>query len=361
MGAQPAPAPRGLGDPRGVPRAVIEWLLDPAYPSVRRLTLRRILGRAAHDPEVRELDARLADDPWVATLLAGRWRDGAGGRVRVHPYRKWGGAHWRLVALAELGVTTATPGAADALDDAFGQVVGWLLNPAHVLRVPCIDGRCRRCGSQEGNALWAACRIGLGQPEQLDALAANLIRWQWPDGGWNCDIVPEAHHSSFHESWAPLRGLVAYGQRRAPADGGGGNAAVGDAIDRAAEFFLRHRVVESERTGELANPRLGWLRWPPYWHYGLLPGLRALHEAGRVADPRVRPALERLHTARQVDGTWRPEGRWWHRPGRTADETTVELVDWGPEGEARLLTLHALEILADAPAVSTQKEVSRAW
>src|SRR5690348_5566251 len=64
---------------------------------------------------------------WVAALLAGEWRECVQGRVRVHPYKKWGGAHWRLVSLAELGVTVRTPGAGPALDEAWQQVFDWLL------------------------------------------------------------------------------------------------------------------------------------------------------------------------------------------------------------------------------------------
>ena len=338
------PAPPGA--PTRDREAVVDWLLDPAYPAVRRLTLVGLLGRDAHDPEVRELDGRLATDPWVATLLAGPWRDGARGVVRVHPYKKWGGAHWRLVPLAELGVTVRIPGAGGPIADAFASVTGWLLDPRHVRGVPRIEGRYRRCGSQEGNALWAACRLGVGAEDELDALATNLMRWQWPDGGWNCDVRPGASHSSFNESWAPLRALVAYRERRAARARGPDPAELNAAIDRAAEFFLRHRVVESERTGQLAHEALAKLRWPPYWHYGLLPGLRALQEADRLADLRVRPAVARLLALRHPDGTWHPDGRWWHpSPG---DGANVEIVDWGAGGEARMLTLHAAEVVAAA-------------
>jgi hypothetical protein len=190
----------------------------------------------------------------------------------------------------------------------------------------------------------------VGTPAQLDTLAENLLRWQWPDGGWNCDVRPSASHSSFNESWAPLRALVAYRERRSVATSrrpGGPDAAILDvAIDSAAELFLRHRVVESERTGELAHPSLAWLRWPPYWHYGLLPGLLAVRDAGRLDDSRAGPALDRLRAARRADGTWRSDGRWWARPGRGG--ANVEIVDWGTEGEARMLTLQALGILAAA-------------
>lgn len=336
-------------EPIVAPRSTIDWLLDPAFPAVQRLTLLRLLGRGVEDREVRALDRALAEDPWVARLLAGEWREGAKGRVRAHPYKKWGGAHWRLVALAELGVTAATRGARAALDDAFDETAAWLLSPEHVRNARPIDGRVRICGSKEGLALWAAATIGVGSESQLRELASHLVGWQWPDGGWNCDVRPAARHASFNESWGPLLGLAAYRGRAAPDANrrkiGDVDQAIDGAVAGAVEFLLRHRVVESERTGELANPRIGLLRWPAYWHYGLLSGLRALHEAGRLGDPRVHPALDRLRAARQPDGTWRPAGRWWGAP-RPASGSNVEIVDWGLEGEARMLTLEALEILA---------------
>jgi hypothetical protein len=280
-----------------------------------------------------ELDMTANDDlpvdAWVPALLAGEFREGVAGRVRVHPYKKWGGAHWRLVSLAELGVTVDTPGAGPALEEAWRQVVDWLF-----------DGRYRRCGSQEGNALWAASRIGLGTAAERAGLADNLQRWQWPDGGWNCDRRPSAAHSSFNESLPPLRGLVAYRTQM-----GTSTVELDTAIDRAAEFFLRHRVVESERTGALAHPRVVELAWPPYWHYGLLPGLRALREAGRLDDPRVGSALDRLEGLRGDGGRWRADRRYWRR---ARIGTGTELVSWGTAGESMMLTRQAVEVLAAA-------------
>jgi hypothetical protein len=294
---------------------------------------------------IRNLAADLEGEPavaaWIALLLGGEFRDGVDGRVRVHPYKKWGGAHWRLVSLAELGVTIATPGAREALEEAWGQVTGWLLGEDHLAGVPLIDGRYRRCGSQEGNALWAASVMSLGAETERARLAANLLRWQWPDGGWNCDRRPAAHHSSFNESLPPLRGLVAHRDRAAMS----ASPDLDAAIDRAAEFFLRHRVVESERTRETAHPRFVELAWPPYWHYGLLPGLRALGEAGRLSDPRVASALDRLEALRGDDGRWHASRRYWRR-GRTG--TGTELVTWRSDGEVMMLTQHALEVLTAA-------------
>jgi hypothetical protein len=61
-------------------------------------------------------------------------------------------------------------------------------------------------------------------------------------------------------------------------------------------------LLETERPviRRLALTRLlELLRWPSSWHYGLLPGLRALAEAGRLAEPEVVPAKRRLERLRR--------------------------------------------------------------
>ena len=60
-------------------------------------------------------------------LLRGQKRDGGFG---VHPYQKWGGAHWRLVSLVELGVPPD-----DRLRAAAEDVLGWLTGDGHRKRI----------------------------------------------------------------------------------------------------------------------------------------------------------------------------------------------------------------------------------
>jgi hypothetical protein len=245
----------------------------------------------------------------------------------VHPYGKWRGAFWRLISLAELDAGP-TPGARAAADAA----LTWLASPARLNRIHkrVIEGRTRRCASQDGRALWACRRLGIEDP-RLDTLAESLVATQWPDGGWNCDVRPEASHSSFHETWGPITGLAAYG--------------ASEATQRGAEYLLRHRAVFSERTGQVAHPVFLQLRFPPYWHYDLLAGLRTIGEAGALGDSRVTDALDLLESKRQKDGTWRCEGKWWKRPGSKG--SNVEAVDWGPAAD-ELLTERAVEVLRTA-------------
>ena len=49
---------------------VIEWLLEPDNPPVQYLTLTRLLGRPATDPEVRRARARLPDYAPTQTILS---------------------------------------------------------------------------------------------------------------------------------------------------------------------------------------------------------------------------------------------------------------------------------------------------
>src|SRR5829696_1636869 len=82
-------------------------------------------------------------------------------------------------------------------------VLDWLTSRSHRQRVQVIDGLARRCASQEGNALAVACRLGMAGDPRAELLARSLADWQWPDGGWNCDLRASGRRSSFHESLPP--------------------------------------------------------------------------------------------------------------------------------------------------------------
>jgi hypothetical protein len=246
----------------------------------------------------------------------------------VHAYGKWRGAHWRLAALVDLGVSRGHPGAVAAAE----QVLEWLASSDRLRRIHkrVIDGRVRRCASQDGLGLYNCIRVGVEDP-RLDTLAESLVETQWPDGGWNCDVRPGASHSSFNESWGPLLGLAAYGGKEAAA--------------RTADFFLLHRVYKSHRTGEPANSHILNLRYPPYWHYDVLVGLVALERSVGLDDPRTADALDYVESKRRLDGTWHAEGKWWKRPA--SNGSNVEAVDWGDAAD-ELLTERAKSVLEAA-------------
>ena len=310
----------------------IQWLLEAGDASVRYFTLTELLEMPADTPEAQAARAQILESPRVQTLLSGQLPNGGFG---VHPYQKWTGAHWRLVSLVELGIPPDEPHARLAA----GQVLNWLCGDSHRRRIPRINGLTRRCASQEGNALAVCSRLDLSGDERVQTLAASLIEWQWPGGGWNCDRRPAARHASFYESLAPLWGLIEYHQ----ATGDPGSLV---AARRAAELFLSHHVFRSDKTGEVIDPEWLRLHYPLYWRYDILQALTILSRLGPLTDPRLQDALNLIEARRLSSGQWRVEACYWRPPGKAA--SNVEVVDWGRRGPHTMLTLNALRVLKSA-------------
>ena len=326
----------------------VNWLLESDDPSIRYLTLTEILNRPSDSKEVLAAKKQIPSGPIVKTLLSGQRADGGFG---VHPYQKWTGAHWRLVSLVELGIPPGFRPAVKATD----LVLKWLLGEAHIRNVPKIDGRYRRCASQEGNALAVCSRLGLAEDPRVVKLAESLVEWQWPDGGWNCDRKEDAKHSSFNESLATLWGLVEY--YRATGDKDSLKTA-----ENAAEFFLRHRLFRSCRTGLERQPEtfhqktfrvvhlFTQLHYPLYWHCDILQELTILSRVGELDDPRTKEALDIVEKKRGPDGLWHADDYYWIMRRKPLAKTkllvsNVEVVDWGRKGPNNMITLNALRIL----------------
>jgi hypothetical protein len=301
-----------------------DWLLASKEPGVVFQAKRDLLG----EPDPPEAE-HVLDGPWVRGLLAGQKADGGFG---VGVYGKWGGAHWRLVSLVELGVPAGEPRCLAAAET----VLNWLTGKSHRAGVKAIDGLVRRCASQEGNALAVCSRLGLTGDPRVQLLAESLVAWQWPDGGWNCDKRATGRRSSFNESLAPMWGLHEYWAATA-------DDAAREAAARTAELFLDHRLFRVAGKGEPIRESFVTLHYPPYWHYDILQALVVLARMGLARDPRAADAVELVEERRLPDSRWRAGARWWKPPGSKG--SNVEVVDWG-SGPNEMITLNALRVLA---------------
>ena len=323
MATETAPPP----EVAGLDAAAVEWLLASKEPAIRALARRQLLDQDPTDDE-----RRILRGPIVRALLDGQRRDGTFGN---QAYTKWHGAHWRLVSLVELGIPAGEARAVAAADT----VLVWLTGASHRRNVPVINGLARRCGSQEGNALAVTSRLGLTGDERVRLLAASLIEWQWPDGGWNCDRTPTAHRSSFHETLPPVWGLHEYAAATGDTD-------AADAARRGAELLLEHRVFRALKSGDPIDAEWLTLHWPPYWHYDVLQAMVVLSRMGLASDPRATDAVGVIRGRRRADGRWRASSRWWKPPGGTR---AAEAVDWRVDDAAdRMVTLRALSVMRAA-------------
>ncbi len=306
--------------------SVVRALVESDEPAIRFKIRTGYLGEDPNSASMRTLRRAVADSPRVAALFTRRGRDG---RIGGPVYAKWQGAHWILASLADIGY----PSGDEALWPIRDQLhAHWLSerfycefdasskNQAYGRDgVPIMQGRHRRCASQQANALWSILTLGIADDRTHD-FVERLLHWQWPDGGWNCDKDPKASHSSFMESVLPLRALALYARLfdHAPAR---------TAATRAAEVFLERRLYLRRSDGAVMRGEFAQLHYPLYWHYDILHALRVMAEAGFIRDPRCRPALDLLASKRLPDGGWPAEKKYYR--ASTAFEHGNDYVDWG--------------------------------
>jgi hypothetical protein len=334
---------------------IIDSLLRSDEPSIRHNVMVRVLDEDPHSKKIKTLQEEIRNSPRAKALIAGRDKR----RVReAHVYAKWRGAHWTLAMLAEIGY----PGGDESLLSMRDQVLDRWLDSSFYMEfesnsagrkrdpgVPKIRGRYRRCGSQQGNALYSITRLGLAD-KRSDALAERLMHWQWPDGGWNCDRNPSADTSSFNESLHPMLGLAAHADRT-------GDKAARKAALKAAEIFLCRRLYKRRTDGTIVSPH--WLRakYPRYWHYDFLGGLVAMAELGLIKDPRCADALDLLEKKELSTGGWPAQGIFYRVSPKldwSSPHGSISLVPWGAPNPRRMnewVTANALYALKAADRI----------
>ena len=270
--------------------AVLGWLLDGDV-AVAHLATRDLLGH-----EDASLQARIATEGIGAALLAARGPEGHWGRGFYQP--KWTSSHYTLLQLREIGLSRANPEARATvelvLDTEKARDGG--LNPSApgTPSDACINGMAL------GYASWFDA-----PEERLRSVVDFLLREVVADGGFNCrHNRPGAAvtHSSVHTTVCVIEGIAGYLAS--------GAAYRADELDRArlsaAEFLLRHRLLRSERTGEVIRAEFAGLHYPARWHYDVLRGLDSLAGARIPRDERMDEALAIIRGRRRPDGRWTP-------------------------------------------------------
>lgn len=311
---------------------ILHSLLQSAEPEIRYKAAVLLSKDPAETASIRQ---QIVTSRLTTGLLAPSLPDGT---LPGHPYKKWDGAHWVLAQFADQGY----PPGEESLIPLREQVLSWLLSEYHLSTVQTINGRTRRCASMESNAIYALLMLELADA-RVDELVRRLLLWQWPDGGWNCDRNPEAHISSFHESWIPLRALSLYARLKQ-------DSTVQAASARTAELFLSRRLFRSLSSGAVMHPSFRQLAYPNYWHYTILGGLKVMAEAGFIHDPRCTEALDWLEERQLPTGGW-PATINHCRVKASSRASGIPPVSYGGVSARHLnefVTVEALEILSAA-------------
>jgi len=332
---------------------LITSLLTSDIASIRYKIRVNVLSEDPHSDSIKRLRDEIKRSPVVQALLS--QQDDGGQLVTRSVYDKWQGAHWVLATLADIGYPEGDLNLAPIRDQLQAQ---WLSEnyyqefdaPSRAAAyrktgVPVMNGRHRRCASQQANALWSILKLGLAN-EQTEAFVERLLHWQWPDGGWNCDKNPAACNSSFMESILPLRVLSLYAEQS-------GNEQVSTAVARAAEIFLKRRLFLRQRDSSIIKAEFVALHYPLYWHYDILHGLKILAEAGYINDPNCSEALELLASKHIAGGGWPADKKYY----RTSSESGngCDYVDWGGTSNRTMnpwITADALFVLKSAGMIA---------
>lgn len=316
--------------------SVNELLRSSDEPSIRYLYQRDVLGRDPLTPEMQAMQEEIRVSERVSKILTPRGEDG---RFPWDAYTKWAGAFWTLLALIEIAYPPGDTGLAPLRD----QVLEWLLSEQHLKNIRLIDGRWRRCALQEASVVLAMLKLGIVD-DRITRLVESLLKWQWPDGGWNCDKNPTANHSSFHETWIPLLALKAY------ADASGSPRAY-EAVEKASEVFLSHQLYKRKTDGAVMDDQFTRLAYPAYWHYDILAGLRVMAAVDRITDPRCTAALDLLESKRLPGGGFAADVKYYKVVDVIRKGSGFSLVEWGLTSKRTMnefVTLHTLAVLKQA-------------
>ncbi len=308
--------------------AIHAWLLE-GDAAVRWQTLRDLLD--APDEVVAKEQALVATNGWGARLLAHQDPDGRWAGALYSP--KWTSTTYTLLLLADLGLPADDPrarlGCEVLLDGARFYDGG--LNLAKTVREPetCITAMVVRLAATFGVV-----------DDRVEAARSWLLGQQLPDGGWNCETARcGSQHGSFHTTIMALEALQAWTRGPGPDD------AVEAAAAAGRDFFAAHGLYRSHRTGEVVDPAMARIVFPPGWHHDLLRGLDHFQSAGAPPDRRLADAIATLRSKRRADGTWVPNaahpGRYWftiERAGQPSRVTTLRALRvlrwWDSDGQA---------------------------
>lgn len=302
-------------------------------PALRYFALQNLFAYGSDNQEMTATRTELPNSTIIQSLCAFD--------LSLHPYHKWNGAHWRLVQLADIGYPYINP----RLQEPRAQVYAWLFSERHLKSIRSIEGRTRRCASQEANAVFSSIKLNMVD-EKTEELVNRLLRWQWPDGGWNCDKRPQASHSSFWETWTPLRALLVWEKFA------GSNSALTTAIVNAAELFLRKQLFLRETDGQAMQWEFTRLRHPSYWKYDILVGLELMKQAGKLGDQRCKAAIALLENKMGSNGAFFAEDKQFQAANSSAWHYSP--VDWGSVSTIKMnpwLTVRALSVLKAAGKV----------
>ena len=301
---------------------IIKWLLNGDV-SIQYYVHKDLLSSDSMAQQ--KLQERIERGGWGAQLLSQRQGNGHWGRGFYVP--KWTSTHYTLLDLRNIGLPRENEQARSSIKMIFNGAIGrdgGIDYSKHLKRQQsdvCIDGMVLNFASYFQQVT-----------PQLLRIIDLLLSVQMKDGGWNCEHIHGATHSSLHTTVSVLEGLLEYKQT-------GVNyrkKEVEKAEKEGVEFILEHQLYKSHRTGDTIDKKMLMLSYPSRWRYDILRVLDYFQLAEIKYDDRMNSAIEVLFKKQRKDGKWPLQMK---HPGRVH-------FDMEKAGQAsRWNTLRALRVL----------------
>ena len=299
-------------------QAMGSWLLD-SDAAIRWQVKRDLLDAPPED--VNRERSLVATTGWGKTLLDHQDAEGTWAGAIYSP--KWTSTTYTLLLLQRMGLDRDVTGAHR------GVAVLWNRAKFHNGGVNAFTSLSYPEACITSMYIKLATYFHYSSP-QVDAAVGWLLDNQLVDGGWNCNTPRTGdQHSSFHTTIVTLEALAQVQQTD--------DSTINDAVNAGQEFFLRHKLFRSHRTGKVAGQAFTKLSFPPRWHYDVLRGLDYFETENAPWDARLEDAVSLLLSKRRTDGAWpvqnKHQGKTWFDMERTG-------------GPSRWNTLRALRVLA---------------
>ncbi len=305
-----------------VPKDVLQWLLEPANPPVRYLTLTDLLDKPATAPEVRTIRARLMEYSVTSEMLS---HPDALLLDDERPYWKYDGLYWQLILLGQF--------LADGRDPRIAEAVRFVLEHRHWVQK-------HRWQCLTASLLGTLIRLGHGDhsivAEETEALARRIVE----EGGIDCS---EMGYSLLTRCFMALPKLLLCfaevpPEKRSKTVSKAIERITSDLIDKNVFVYLPGRRKEwnevlagrpknadlprgktvkewvARRREEFLTmhgsgdpgPKRGWVKFgfPLHYNSDVLEAMVGLARVGTPTDPHFDSALQVIRDKRTADGRW---------------------------------------------------------
>jgi len=297
-----------------LPAATLDWLLepDPANPGVRYFSLRQLLDRPEHDPEVVEAQAAVMRSGPVPAILASQQPEGYWQYPGPGYSTKYRGTVWQLIQLDRLGADPLDARVRAACEyvlahtqsssGGFGARGGFRQkHPPPSTTIHCLNG----------NLLAALVNLGWRTDERVQ----RAIDWQ-------ASSITGDPGFQYYSSGTSAPGFACGVNQGQPCAWGANKAVrallavppgarderVRRALDAGATFLLSHdpAVADYPYTERVSSAWFHLSLPLSYWS-DFLETAENLVGLGYGSDPRLDAAFDLLLRKRDADGRWRME------------------------------------------------------